>query len=192
MTPRAPLIAAATLCLVGAVPAPAGEACAAGTSEDGEEDAALLQHLGSRASAARDSPGVCYITACGCPEDEAMTSFPDRTVTWECRPDNAPMNSDWCQALQAQCEACDGVWCSMSPPPDESATPAPPSNESGEDPCADAGLTAASTVCRGAQGAGRQYCIEEEEVKCCVEQGGSTSECCADKNPVVQAQAVCQ
>ncbi|CAK0856861.1 unnamed protein product [Prorocentrum cordatum] len=59
----------------------------------------------------------CFISECGCPEDETFTSFPDKTVTWTCGPDNAQMRtesgSEWCGESEANCKHCTGVWCPL-------------------------------------------------------------------------------
>jgi len=57
----------------------------------------------------------CFISECGCPEDEAFTSFPNKTVPWTCGPDNAQMRtesgSEWCGESEANCKHCTGAWC---------------------------------------------------------------------------------
>lgn len=63
----------------------------------------------------------CFISECGCPEDESLTSFPNKTVSWGCGPDNAQMRDQsedqWCSKSQENCQTgpgdanCGGVWC---------------------------------------------------------------------------------
>lgn len=177
---RLALLGAAALCWGHAL---AGEQCAAGACEEADEEAALLQHQAARRGIARDE-GACFIHECGCPADDAMTTFPDKRVEWGCTKDNGPMRSDWCNEEESKCVSCNGVWCSGEAP---GPTPAPEGDDA-TDACSDVDYSR----CRGASGASMQYCMEEEDVKCCVDNGGTVADCCADKNMVVQSQDVCQ
>mmetsp|Transcript_93419 Transcript_93419/g.273514 ORF Transcript_93419/g.273514 Transcript_93419/m.273514 type:complete len:118 (-) Transcript_93419:128-481(-) len=47
------------------------------------------------------------------------------------------------------------------------------------------------TRCHGCSGESCQLCREEEQVKCCMNDGGSASHCCANVNPQIKFRATC-